>query len=107
MSNSLRYAGCAVGFGFGVVWMTIGLGSAILVLLCMALGFGAAFIAEHERADLKKLRPARAAPSPADEPLLRDEYELDRYEIDDIELPEEEVASVGAEAEYGWPTPSQ
>jgi hypothetical protein len=84
--------------------MTVGLGSAILVLLCMTLGFGVAFVAEHERADLKKLRPTRPAPSPADEPLLRDEYELEPY---DIELPEEEVASVGAEVEYGWPTPSQ
>lgn len=107
MSNSLRYAGCAAGFGFGVVWMTIGLGPAILVLLCMGLGLGVAFIAEHERTDLKKLRPTRPAPSPADEPLLRDEYELDRYEIDHTELPEEEAASVGAEVEYGWPTPSQ
>lgn len=108
MVNSLRYVGCAVGFGFGVVWMTLGLGPAILVLLCMGLGLGAAFIAEHERADLKKLRRTRQVPSPADEPLLRDEYELDRYEIDDIELPEEEVAtSVGGEVEYGWPTPSQ
>jgi hypothetical protein len=83
--------------------MTVGLGSAILVLLCTALGFAAAFVAEHERADLNKLRPARQSPEPADEPLLRDEYELiDRY----IELPEEEVAPVAAEVEYGWPTPS-
>lgn len=106
MSNSWRYAGCAIGFGLGVVWMTVGLGSAILVLLCTALGFGVAFIAEHERADFSKLRPARQSPSPADEPLLRDEYEYEheRYEI---ELPEEEVASTAAEVEYGWPTPSQ
>jgi hypothetical protein len=107
VANSLRYAGCAVGFGFGLVWMTVGLGPAILVLLCMGLGLGVAFIAEHERADLKKLRPTRSTPAPADEPLLRDEYELDRYEIDDIELPEEEVASVGTRVEYGWPTASQ
>jgi len=84
--------------------MTVGLGSAILVLLCTALGFGVAFIAEHERADLSKLRrPARQAPSPADEPLLRDEFEYEPYEV---ELPEEEPVSVAAEVEYGWPSPS-
>jgi uncharacterized membrane protein len=103
VGNSWRYAGCAIGFGLGVVWMTVGLGSAILVLLCTALGFGVAFIAEHERADFSKLRVARQAPATADEPLLRDEFELDRYEL---ELPEEEVVSVGTEVEYGWPTPS-
>jgi uncharacterized membrane protein len=104
VGNSWRYAGCAVGFGLGVVWMTVGLGSAILVLLCTALGYGVAFVAEHERADLSKLRRARQAPSPADEPLLRDEYELDRYEV---ELPDAEVASVGTQVEYGWPSPAQ
>ena len=103
MVNSLRYAGCAVGFALGVVWMTVGLGSAILVLLCTALGFGVAFIAEHERSDLNKLRRVRQSPSPADEPLLRDEYEYEPYEV---ELPEEEPVSVAAEVEYGWPSPS-
>ncbi len=104
MSNSWRYAGCAVGFGLGVVWMTVGLGSAILVLLCTALGYGVAFVAEHERADFSKLRRERRAPSPADEPLLRDEFELDRYEV---ELPDEQVASVATQVEYGWPSPAQ
>ena len=103
MVNSLRYAGCALGFALGVVWMTVGLGSAILVLLCAALGFGVAFVAEHERADLSKLRPTRQTPSPADEPLLRDEFEYEPYEV---ELPDEEVASVPGEIEYGWPSPS-
>jgi hypothetical protein len=83
--------------------MTVGLGSAILVLLCTALGYGVAFIAEHERTDLSKLRRARPKPSPADEPLLRDEYELDDYEV---ELPVEEDASVAGQVEYGWPSPS-
>ena len=59
MVNSLRYAGFALGFALGVVWMTVGLGSAILVLLCTALGYGVAFVAEHERTDLSKLRPTR------------------------------------------------
>lgn len=111
MGNSWRYAGCAIGFGLGVVWMTVGLGSAILVLLCTALGYGVVFIAEHERADLSKFRRPRQEPSSADEPLLRDEYELERYEIElpEVELPEEEVASVAstAEVEYGWPSPGQ
>jgi hypothetical protein len=103
--SSLRYAGCAVGFGLGVVWMTVGLGSAILVLLCSALGFGVAFVAEHERADLSKLRRDRQQPAPADEPLVRDEFDFEPYEV---ELPDEEVASVAdeVEVEYGWPTPS-
>ncbi|MFL5943505.1 MAG: hypothetical protein ACJ75L_09610 [Gaiellaceae bacterium] len=87
-----------------MVWMTVGLGSAILVLLCTALGYGVAFVAEHERADLSKLRRERRSPPPADEPLLRDEFELERYEV---ELPEEEVASVAGEVEYGWPSPTQ
>jgi hypothetical protein len=108
VGTSWRYAGCAIGFGLGVVWMTVGLGSAILVLLCTALGYGVAFIAEHERTDLSKLRRGRQTPSPADEPLLRDEYEYE-YERYDVELPEEkeEVASVAPEVEYGWPSPSQ
>jgi hypothetical protein len=103
MVNSLRYAGCALGFALGVVWMTVGLGSAILVLLCTALGYGVAFVAEHERTDLSKLRPTRQASSPADEPLLRDEFEYEPYET---EVPEEEAVSVAAEIEYGWPSPS-
>jgi hypothetical protein len=63
-----------------------------------------AFVAEHERADFSKLRRERRAPSPADEPLLRDEFELDRYEV---ELPDEQVASVATQVEYGWPSPAQ
>jgi hypothetical protein len=104
VGNSWRYAGCAIGFGLGVVWMTVGLGSAILVLLCAALGYGVAFIAEHERADLSKLRRARQTPSPADEPLLRDEFDYEHY---GVELPDEEIVPVAPKIEYGWPSPSQ
>jgi hypothetical protein len=104
VSSSWRYFGCAVGFGFGVVWMTVGIGSAILVLLCAAFGFGVAFIAERERAGLGKLRPARQSPV-EEEPLAFEEFELPRYARarEDDELAEEAMAPVAAEADYGWP----
>ena len=106
MGGTWRYLGCAVGFGFGVVWMTVGLGPAILVFLCTALGCGAAFIAEQDRASLSKLRPSSQTAAAEDEPLLRDEFELDHFERDDDELPDEEIAPVGARGDYGWPSPS-
>jgi hypothetical protein len=106
VASSWRYFGCAVGFGFGVVWMTVGVGSAILVLLCASLGYGVAFVAEHERADWRKLRRPSRSPALEDEPLLGDEFELDRYERRDDELPEEESAPVGAGVDYGWPSPT-
>jgi hypothetical protein len=105
VGGTWRYLGCAVGFGFGVVWMTVGLGPAILVFLCTALGWGAAFIAEQDRASLSKLRPSSQTAPAEDEPLLRDEFELD-YERDDDGLSNEELAPVGPRADYGWPSPS-
>jgi uncharacterized membrane protein len=86
VASSWRYFGCAVGFGVGVVWMTVGIGSAILVLLCAALGYGIAFVAERERAGLGKLRQSK-------------QTTLDELDVD-------EVAPLSAEAEYGWPAPS-
>lgn len=106
MGSTWRYLGCAVGFGFGVVWMTMGLGPAILVFLCTALGCGAAFIAEHDRAGWSRLRPSSQTLSAEDEPLLRDEFELDHFERIDDELPDEEAAPVAPRADYGWPSPS-
>jgi hypothetical protein len=38
-----------IGFGFGAVWMTAGLGSAILSLMCAAVGFGVAGVLDHRR----------------------------------------------------------
>jgi hypothetical protein len=102
VSGSWRYFGCAVGFGFGVVWMTVGAGSAILVLLCAALGYGVAFVAERERAGLSRLRPANRAP--LREPLLLDDLDLARYTHDDDELSDQAMAPVAAEADYGWPS---
>jgi len=46
VDSSVRYFGCAVGFGFGVLWMTEGLGAAILCLLLAGLGYGAVFLGE-------------------------------------------------------------
>jgi len=110
VSGSWRYLGCAVGFGFGVVWMTLGASSAILVLLCGALGFGVAFIAEHERAARDKLRPETQTGIPQtedeDEPLLRDDFRLDEDEHQDDGPPAEELAPLVADGDYGWPAPS-
>jgi hypothetical protein len=69
--------------------MTVGIGSAILVLLCAALGYGIAFVAERERAGLGKLRQSKQTTLD----------ELDELDVD-------EVAPLSAEAEYGWPAPS-
>jgi hypothetical protein len=104
VGGTWRYLGCAVGFGFGVVWMTVGLGPAILVFLCTALGWGAAFVAEQDRASFSKLRPSGQTTAAEDEPLLRDEFEFD-YERHDDELPDEDSAPVGARSDYGWPSP--
>lgn len=103
MSSSWRYFGCGVGFGFGVVWMTVGIGSAILVLLCAAFGYGVAFIAEHERAGLSRLRPA-SQPHAEDEPLRLEDLELSHYARREDELSDEAMAPVTAEADYGWPS---
>jgi hypothetical protein len=55
---------------------------------------------------LSKLRPSSQTAPAEDEPLLRDEFELDHFERDDDELPDEEIAPVGARGDYGWPSPS-
>ena len=106
MTSSWRYVGCAVGFGFGVVWMTVGLGSAILVLLCASLGYGVAFVAEHERAGWSKLRRPNNPKRDDDYDALLHDDELDHFERRDDELPDEEIAPVAAGVDYGWPTQS-
>jgi hypothetical protein len=97
VGSSARYLGIAVGFGFGVVWMTVGIGSAILVLLCAAFGCAVALVAERERGSLRRVQRDE------DEPLLFDEAELEHFERHDDELVEDEPVAV--EAEYGWPSP--
>ena len=89
MDSSMRYFGCSVGFAFGVLWMTIGLGSAIVCALLGALGYGAVFVAERARAN------ASAKQTPADALA----FSLDGFELDD-----DSTTALAAEVEYGWPT---
>lgn len=106
MISSMRYLGTAVGFGFGVIWMTVGVGSAILVLLCAALGYGVVYVVERERAGTSRFRPASDTPPAEDLPA--DDFELEHFErhdeplIDD-EPVDEEIASISSETGYGWP----
>jgi hypothetical protein len=76
VSGTLRYFGSAVGFGFGAVWMTAGIGSAIACVLLAAVGYGVVFAAERARAGA----------------AMRDQ-----------ELLEDATSPLAAEAEYGWP----
>ena len=88
MGNWLRYFGCAVGFAFGAVWMTAGLGSAIVCLLLAALGYGVVFTTERALAETSKRR------SPT---FGRD------HERESEPRPGDASASLADEAEYGWP----
>ena len=106
MTSSTRYLGIAVGFGFGAMWMTVGIGSAILVLLCAALGYGVVYVVERERAGTTRLRPARETP-PIDDSLV-DDFELEHFERHDEALVDDEpsgdeAASISSETGYGWP----
>jgi hypothetical protein len=98
---SLRYFGCGVGFGFGVLWMTVGLGPAILCLLLGGLGYGAVFVAERARANPETFRLPKRPPESDELSEAADEIALDHgyvYEpVDDASSP------LAAEAEYGWP----
>ena len=105
MDRSLRYFGCVAGFGFGVLWMTEGIGAAILCLLLAGLGYGAVFVAQRAKANPEALRlPSRKPEVKADVdelPLRAEELNLDLghvYEPDDASSP------LAAEADYGWPT---
>ena len=79
MDSSLRYFGCVVGFGFGVLWMTEGLGAAILCLLLAGLGYGAVLVLEHSRAnpDAFRLQLPSRTPSTTDLPSQAEELSLD------------------------------
>jgi len=97
MGGSLRYAGSAAGFGFGLVWMTVGLGSAIVCLLLAALGYCAVFMAERAQAEASTRRPPIQTPEA--HLLAPERVERDRDLSDDATTP------LAAEAEYGWPWP--
>jgi hypothetical protein len=107
VDSTMRYVGGAVGFGFGAMWMTVGIGSAIACLLLAALGYGAVWLAERAQASAQA---GAAAPQPvnetfeadADLPLTADELELE--EISYAEPPDQPARPVTAEVDYGWPT---
>ena len=103
MDSSLRYFGCVVGFGFGVLWMTEGLGAAILCLLLAGLGYGAILVLEHSRANPDAFRlqlPSRMS-STTDLPSQAEELSLD---LGHVYEPSDDAASpLTAEADYGWP----
>ena len=104
MDSSLRYFGCVVGFGFGVLWMTEGLGAAILCLLLGGLGYGVVFVAERARANPDAFRlqlPARTPAAATDLPGQAEELSAD---LGHVYEPSEDASSpLAAEAEYGWP----
>jgi hypothetical protein len=103
VDSSLRYFGCVVGFGFGVLWMTEGLGAAILCLLLAGLGYGAVLVLEHSRANPDAFRlqlPSRMS-STTDLPSQAEELSLD---LGHVYEPSDDAASpLTAEADYGWP----
>ena len=104
MDSSMRYFGCVAGFGFGVLWMTEGLGAAILCLMLGALGYGAVLVAERARANPETFRfPARTpeADEVEDLPLLAEELNHDLGHV--YEPSDDSSSPLAAEADYGWP----
>lgn len=104
MDSSLRYFGCVAGFGFGVLWMTEGIGAAILCLLLAGLGYGAVLVAERARANPSTFRLTTRTPDAevADLPLRAEELNLD---LGHVYEPSDDASSpLAAEADYGWPT---
>ena len=92
--NKMRYFGFAVGFGFAVVWMTVGLGSAILCALLAALGYGAVLVADR----------ARANADTTHEPVETIASMLDEFELEnEAHIADDTTSPLAAEADYGWP----
>jgi hypothetical protein len=89
VDSSLRYFGCAVGFGFGLVWMTVGLGPAILCVLLAGLGYGAVFVAERARDNATQAKEV--------------ELEYEPYYEPPADLQDDATSPLAAEADYGWP----
>src|SRR5262245_901274 len=83
VDNTMRYVGGAAGFGFGAMWMTVGIGSAIACLLLAALGYGAVWIAERAQANAAAHQPVNETfEADADLPLTADELELEETRYD-------------------------
>lgn len=96
MDNKMRYFGFAVGFAFAVVWMTVGLGSAIVCGLVAGLGYAAVIVAERARANATTTQ--KRADSIA---AMLDEFELDNEA--QVEAADDATTPLAAEADYGWP----
>ena len=101
MVGSWRYLGGAVGFGFGVLWMTVGLGAAIVSVLCAGLGFGAVFIAERGRANGGAHPQADETARAEDPSQLLDDLAPEYLPHD--ELPDDEAYPL---ARDDWPLPA-
>jgi hypothetical protein len=103
VDRSLRLFWCVVGFAFGVLWMTKGLGAAILCLLLAALGYGAVLAAERARANPGTFRlPSRTPEVEDDLPLQAGKL---NHDLGHVYEPSEDASSpLAAEADYGWPT---
>lgn len=101
MDSSLRYFGCVAGFGFGVLWITEGIGAAILCLMLAALGYAAVLVAERARANPSSFRLPSRTPETEDLPLRAEELNLD---LGHVYEPSDDASSpLAAEADYGWP----
>ena len=108
MDSSLRYFGCVVGFGFGVLWMTEGLGAAILCLLLGGVGYAVVLVAEHARANPEAFRvqlPTRTPAAETDLPRQAEELSADLGHV--YEPPDDASSPLAAEVEYGWPIEQQ
>ena len=101
MDSSLRYFGCVAGFGFGVLWMTEGIGAAILCSLLAGLGYGAVLVAERARANPETFRFPTRTPEEKDLPLQAEELNHDLGHV--YEPSEDSSSPLAAETDYGWP----
>jgi len=101
VDSSARYFGCAVGFGFGVLWMTQGLGAAILCLLLAGFGYGVVLAAERARENPSAFRLPTRTPEEDALPLRADELNHDLGHV--YEPPDDSSSPLAAEADYGWP----
>ena len=104
MDSSMRYFGCLAGFGFGVLWMTEGLGAAILCAMLAGLGYGAVLVAERARANPESFRLSSRTPEldeVGDLPLRAEEL---NHDLGHVYEPSDDASSpLAAETDYGWP----